>query len=313
MNKTKRIVKIVLPILILAMICFGIWLYENYFAKILVIPGKQAIYTFTKGSGSQIIEIENKEVGLQAGDIIIAINGEYMDASTTVDKVIEKCQDFENDTIIITYVRENEVYETTLKKGESLQIKEYNFNNVENGYVAMIDPNTYEYALNNRYRELGGIDTLFTGMAIEAELHFFSNKDAEMYSLGNVIGSIVNCSEKGMYGFIEPFNYDKKNLVEIARKYQVKDGPAILEVKDSQKYNNIKVNLKCTKNRIELELQEFYEDSLESFKYINISGMPIYQDGKLVGVYVIHTDETHAYAWYAIDVYKEMKEKLKNY
>lgn len=295
--------------------------------RIKVIPGTQGTIDATKTFGGYVNYIENKDYGIKPGDTIIDINGVPTIDNPDINYIVEQQQTSEKDEIIITYIRDDEFYEVSIPKGVKLGVTTHRDNWIGNGYISMIDPSTSRYA-GTAYCEL----TLYrpnpySGFIIEAWYDYNSVEQKLTHtSNGEVIGSITNLG-KAIYGYMESASYDEKNLVEIAFKDEVEDGKAVIILKTYSEFgertndlssdyyrnpyfNEFNVNLKCEDDEILLNIDDIYIEDY-NFQGINIPGAPIFQNGRLVGVYCGKKDNANGKAWYAIDVYNEMMETAK--
>lgn len=306
----KKVKKLFIIIIILLIGSISVVTYKLFFEPIKVIPGVQCVRTFYKGFGYTVSSLKNKETDIQVGDVIISVNGKTIYDYTDVNEVIESAQNTDAEKIVISYIRNEKLYETYIEKGTSLGASTFMFNWITNTYISMVEPKTYRYAVDAENPFKYTLNGLFSGFSMESYISLDSFEDTAVRSLGNVVGSITNSGEKCVYGYMEPFSYDENKLVEIARRFEVKNSDAIIEFKDDE--NTIwlvDVTIEKHDKGINLFLKE--DSKFESFYEIDISGLPLYQDGKLVGVYMWCSDSKTAYAWYAIDVYNEMMETHK--
>ena len=122
-----------------------------------------------------------------------------------------------------------------------------------------------------------------------------------------MIATITNSGCQG-YGFIEPFNYREERLIEVASRDEVQNGMAAIYIfnpEDKDNFYRLYITIEKKGNYIQISLND--ESFVESFEEVNISGLPIIQNGRIVGVYAtMDEDKTQGKAYYAIDVYNEM-------
>ena len=122
-------------------------------------------------------------------------------------------------------------------------------------------------------------------------------------SLDNdVIGSIIS-GNKQVCGYFDNLNFSEDQLIEIAFKEEVADGNAYITCLDNQK---ISVIIKKYDDHIEFKIDENSPSDFRSFENIPYTGMPIIQNGKMIGVYKKAKSTDTGIGYYAIDVYNNM-------
>jgi hypothetical protein len=141
-----------------------------------------------------------------------------------------------------------------------------------------------------------------SGVIIDAEL--LNNMLA--VSESNVIGSIDNIG-LSYYGTLADFEGTYTDtLYERAFKDEIKEGEAnlLFYFDEFDEYvDYVTVQVEKRDDYLYLTMDEF---SFYQFYEVNMPGLPVLQDGKLIGTLVTTVDDTHAIAYYAIDVYQQM-------
>lgn len=270
-----------------------------------VIIGKCGGILNLKGNGLEILEIENKTTELQSGDRVISINGNAVECYGDLEERIISYQKNAEESITISYIREGNVYNTKIATDVVLGITSFDFNDLQHGYVSMIHPETYRYAVAKDCQYLGKPITIFSGFLLQANYDYEFWNETTFSSDGNIIGTVTNVGKKATYGYLEPFQYEEEDLVKIAPKWQVKSGKATMEfVTMGTSIVRVDVEIECQKDGIIVKNLEG-----DSFENLNIPGLPIFQNDKLVAIFRNMKEEKNlANANYAMDVYQEMIE-----
>ena len=155
--------------------------------------------------------------------------------------------------------------------------------------ISMIDPISFKYAFGFSSND----DNVFSGFTIRSS---YKQEGTKKEAIGTI-------SDNGIcyYGYIEPFSYYENGLVEIAFKDEIYDGYASVYFFDG--YNGASpykiVHVKVEKQDDKLLITPLDN---EDTNMLLITGAPIFQSGKMIGV----TSDTTSTAYYAIDVYNEM-------
>lgn len=257
-----------------------------------------------KSDGLKIQSIENETAGLQVGDIVVSINGNGVNCYGFLDDIIKNYQANADDEILVSFIRDGEIHNIKIGKDVELGIESFNYNSLESGYITMIDPKDYMYMTVQSLIAKENPINIFSGFIMKSEYNYYSGYyETTFSSTGEVIGTVIHAGEKGVYGYLEPFQYRKENLVEVAPRRKVLSGPATMEFKcSSGSVVKVEVEIECEEDGLTVRRED------GTFEDINIPGVPIFQNDMLVAVfdYSSKEDYTIAKALYAMDVYEEM-------
>lgn len=299
----KKILKIAVSIIICLSLVFAVVGIYSMDKPRYVLAGENGIIYNLKSYGLKIQSIENETAGLQVGDIVVSINGNGVNCYGFLDDIIKNYQANADDEILVSFIRDGEIHNIKIGKDVELGIESFNYNSLESGYITMIDPEDYMYMTVQSLIANENPINIFFGFIMKSEYNYTRHHETTYSSTGEVIGTVIYAGEKGVYGYLEPFQYRKENLVEVAPRQKVLSGPATIEFKNSRdRIVRIDVEIECEEDGLTVRRED------GTFEDINIPGVPIFQNDMLVAVfdYSSKEDYTIAKALYAMDVYEEM-------
>ncbi len=295
--------------------------------KVMPVGAPVGIYIHTKGVMVLDTEAVTDQYGksvepanglIQAGDYIININGEEVDATKDVTAIVEECQGQCLEMIILRDGKEMQVSINPVKTifGKYMTGIWVRDDTQGIGTLSFIDE-------KNHFATLGhGITDVDTGMLIDINggnlypaqikgiIKAKEGDPGEMvgtiyYSNTNCMGTITHNSGIGVYGELNeksPWQYDEEKAVEVATKDEIHEGDAKIRCWVNGEVNDYAVKI-CSvdyenKNK-NFVIQVVDERLLEVTNGIvqGMSGSPILQDGKLVGAvtHVLVNDPTRGY------------------
>ena len=300
----KKILGIDISIIIcLSLVLVAVGIYSMDKPR-YVLAGENGIIYNMKSDGLKIQSIENETAGLQVGDIVVSINGNGVNCYGFLDDIIKNYQANADDEILVSLIRDGEIHNIKIGKDVELGIESFNYNSLESVYITMIDPEDYMYMTVQSLIAKENPINIFSGFIMKSEYNYYSGYyETTFSSTGEVIGTVIHAGEKGVYGYLEPFQYRKENLVEVAPRRKVLSGPATMEFKcSSGSVVKVEVEIECEEDGLTVRRED------GTFEDINIPGVPIFQNDMLVAVfdYSSKEDYTIAKALYAMDVYEEM-------
>ena len=267
---------------------------------------------------------EARNAGLQKGDIITHINNNNID---TIKEMIDLVNSSDEDTIDITYLRNDKEYQTKLKitvdentKKTCLYVKD-SISGI--GTLTFIDPNTKKFgALGHEIIESS------TGIIIEdIDGSIFSSnvtsitpstrgtpgeKNATL-NYNNIKGHINENTKKGIFGDYLNINLENK-LYKVAENKDIKKGPAkILTVLDDNEVKEYDINIisidKAANKTKNLTFEITDQELLDKTNGIvqGMSGSPIIQDEYIIGAvtHVVIDNPTKGYGIFIINMLEE--------
>lgn len=263
-----------------------------------------------------------REAGLKIGDIILRVDDTVIQGMTDLSKF------FNDETLKITYKRNNKEYQTTLdlvKDGKVYKTGLYVKDSIVGiGTLTFIDPATKRFgALGHEILEqaTGAKFEIKDGKIFESDITGIEKADRgsigeknAIYNAEEIYGSIDKNDETGIYGTYKK-EYDKSDLTEIST--DIKKGAAIIKtVISGDKKENFEINiLNINKNHETKNILFEVTDTvlLEKGNGIvqGMSGSPIIQDGKLVGA-VTHVVVDDPHKGYGILITNMLEESEKN-
>ena len=273
-----------------------------------VILGKAFCLLYTKPFGICIESISQNEFGLNDGDLIVAIDDKTIFTGTTLSNILNDLNTGTRASIKLTILRDNgELEDVYINNGANIEATNYNNIYMMYGYVSMIDPNSYRYAVGTM-RGIHNYASIISGVSIKSPLSLSYNSIPTSSMGHDVVGTIDGYGYQ-LYGFYEPFNYRNDLLIEVALKDDIEDGEALLYINiDSYVplMKTITVNVVKEDDYLRVSLPD--NSFVRDLSFISVNGVPIVQNGRIIGVYAfIDPEDTNsAYAYYAIDVYTEM-------
>ena len=265
---------------------------------------------------------------LKVGDIITKVNG--INVSTIKELINEIDKNAENNSVNISYIRNNKEYNTNLnlvKENNTYKTGLYVKDTIKGiGTITYIDPKTKIYGslgheiiesnsktkinINNGYifeSSITSVNKSYDGNPGEKNAKFNSN---------NVLGTIDKNTIYGIYGKYQN-NIDDTNLIEVADKNDIKLGKAyiytVIEDKTIEEFeiNITDINENSKTKNISYEVTD--KKLLEKTGGIvqGMSGSPIVQDNKIIGV-VTHVVIDKVNAGYGLFITTMLEEGDKN-
>lgn len=269
-----------------------------------------------------------KKAGLQKGDVILKVNGEYITSSNALSEILNNSGETQ---FKVQYIRDNKAHETTLKTVYSTSEGKYKAGLWIRDSAAGIGTMTFYLPDSGLFAALGhgvcDIDTgeilpFSDGDTVKAEIcgcnKGVSGKAGELCGtfLNETTGILyTNCSE-GVYGKLLS-NSSGKSAIPLATKHEIKEGPAqIISTTDgkSAQYYNIEITKISDENSSDKNMVIKITDSelIEKTGGIvqGMSGSPIIQNGMLVGAvtHVFLNDPTQGYAIFAQTMLQKLNE-----
>ena len=271
-----------------------------------VILGKTPAIAYIKNFGLVVNEISDESIGIKANDLVIAIDGLPIYYGLVLQDIINN-YNYDEDALKLTILRENEIIDINISQKPDITIKNYAFNYTLPAYVSMIDPSTYRFSAGSIKRSIPDI-SIFSGSLCDSTFEIHSIVPPTITLGTQVIGTIQDYGYQ-LYGYMEPFSYKENQLIEIASINQIEDGHAVLYIYAEQNSTNLftlDIIIKKSKDHLMLALEE--DSPISSFNNIRYAGLPIIQNGKLIGIFsfVNSSNPRTAYGYYAIDSYEEM-------
>ncbi len=308
--------------------------------KVLGTPFGIKIYT----DGVMVVGINNvdredgeispaKEAGLKLGDLITSIDGQTVLTNEEVAAIIEKS---DGNDIKLNIVRNGVKMFITLKPVMSKSTQTYKAGIWVRDSSAGIGTQTFfsptlgvisglGHGISDR--DTGNILTVNNGEIVAAEILAVQKSEkgspGELKGkfLDRVLGTIAVNNSTGLYAVTDDFNYDKKDLTEIALKQEIKTGPAkILTTIDgtNPKYydcniEKISYNGALSKNMVIRITDKSLILSTGGIVQ-GMSGSPVIQNGKLIGAitHVLVDDPTAGYAIFAENMLNTAQEINNN-
>lgn len=257
------------------------------------------------------------DAGLIIGDVIISLDDKEIYNVSQLTKLADHSQGAE---MRLTYLRQGNITNTTIKAALDITSNKYklgiwarevssgigtltfvdakgNFACLGHPIVNSSDGSIIEISGGKAYNcTINGYKKGVSGNAGELHGYFVGDKP---------IGNIEKNNKYGIYGHLDEFDYNKKELISVASINEVKTGKAYvyttIDGSEKEKYEIeiIKVNYQPTKSDKGLVIRIVDKGLIEKTGGIvqGMSGSPIVQNGKLVGAvtHVFVTDATKGY------------------
>lgn len=297
-----------------------------------VILGGETIGIDIKSNGIMVIgfyKVNGKypDSSLKEGDIIVKVSNNPVNTISELTKSIEN--NLKNETVEITYLRNNTEYKTNLKLAlvdgmfkTGLYVKD-SITGI--GTLTFIDPET------NKYGALGHeIIESKTSKVIEVKAGtIFENsitnikessdgnpgsKSAKFY-FNNKYGDILKNTKYGIYGNYSN-KYNNKDLISVASDDEVKIGKAkIYTVVEDESVEEFEIYIDSINERSDIKNISFQitdQKLLDKTGGIvqGMSGSPIVQNDKLVGA-VTHVITDNVESGYGLFISKMLEESEK--
>lgn len=328
MYKIKKIIVTIL--LILNMLPISIYAYSD---KIIVSGMNIGIEIHSKGVmvvGTYNINniSPSKDADIRLGDNIIKINDIEISNINDMLNIIDKYKS--NESVKITYLRNNKEYNTNLKLVKDnnnmyrtgLYVKD-TISGV--GTLTYIDPETGMYGalghpivdkntLSKVYIDYGNIFKSNVISINKSKNGVAGEKNAELYR-SNIYGTINKNTTSGIFGKYN-INYDDSKLYEVAQKEDISLGNAkILTVVNNNevKEYDIKINRlsneKTGNKNISFTIIDTELLNKTGGIVQGMSGSPIIQNNKIIGAvtHVVIDDPKNGYGIYITNMLEEME------
>ncbi|MBR0277983.1 MAG: SpoIVB peptidase [Clostridia bacterium] len=242
-----------------------------------------------------------RESGIETEDIVTHVNGEKISSASQFSDMINKIADGE---INLTYERNGNIYNTTLKSQKSSEDGQYRIGLWARDGTSGIGTLTFINPANGNFAALGhGVTDIDTGKIIKPEtgsICYSSISGVTKGKKGNTgelhgvfisskIGEIDKNNDFGIYGKF--FDSPKSEaLIETATRNEILQGPAVMycctDGEEVSKYNiEIEaINLNSYDNK-SMVIKVTDENLIAKTGGIvqGMSGSPIVQNGKLIG------------------------------
>lgn len=311
-------------LLILVLIPSSVFAYSKH-----IIPGGENVAIEVNFNGVLIVGIYDVdgvspglEAGLKIGDIILEANKQKI---TSVNELISIINDSKNNSVDVTYLRNNKRYHTklnTISHDNVLKTGLYVKDTLTGiGTLTFIDPGTKIYgALGHEIIESNtGImleiknGNIYNSEVINIERSESGNPGSKLadLKLNDIKGTIYENTNKGIFG-----NYTNilpnKRTYEVANINNIKLGEAkILTVISGNEVKEYKINIiKINKNDTKNILFEIIDDELiEKTGGIiqGMSGSPIIQGEYIIGAvtHVVIEDPHRGYGIFITNMLEE--------
>jgi len=322
-------IKKTLSILLLATLIMplSVGAYSDY-----IIAGGENIGIELNAKGIMIVgtyKVNNTypalNAGLKVGDLIVAVANENVnDINELVSKINKNAK---NDTVAISYLRDNIKYTTTLQLYKENNIYKTGLYVKDSiigvGTLSYIDPGTKKFgALGHEIIEksTGKILEIKDGTIFESTvtgIQKSSNgnpggKNAH-FKYDNVIGKVIENTTSGIFGELS-ISVPNKKLYKVAQPNDIKLGPAEIhtvlagDTINSYPINIIKTTKNATKNKnILFEITD--KNLLEKTGGIiqGMSGSPIIQGEYIIGAvtHVVVENPIRGYGIFIINMLEE--------
>lgn len=316
--------KVILMGLITLLMPLQVLAYSNY-----IIPGGENIGIEVYNKGIMIVGFykvngEYPKTNLEAGDSIIKVGNE--DVSTVNELVSAIDKNIKNNTVLLTYLKDNKEYQTELEVAlldgiykTGLYVKD-SLNGI--GTLTYIDPESKIYgALGHEILESNTNKRIEvkTGNIFDSEVIKIikstdgipGSKKAKI-DYNNELGSVKKNTSSGIFGL---YNSDlpSKEALEVGNIDEVELGKAsIYTVVNGRDYNNYEINI----SRIDKDsnVKNFYfeitdEELLNTTGGViqGMSGSPIIQNNKIIGA-VTHVIVDDVKKGYGISIVTMLEE-----
>lgn len=282
---------------------FYVWAYSEY-----IIPGGDTLGIEVTSEGVMVVGFYKvngnlMNQNLRVGDKITKVNNESVSDTTALVDLIDKYKD--NNTVDITYLRDNKEHNT------SLELVLYNGSYRTGLYVkskilgigtlTFIDPETNIYGVLGHSLNIQDSDSLVSikkGTSYQADITSFTrsvdgvpgSKNANIIK-SQVFGSINRNSNYGVFGLTSEQTQTTKDkkLLKVGTIDEVKLGEASIyttnendEIKE-YKINILEVNKDDKYKNIYFEITDKELLKLSGGIVQGMSGSPIIQDNKIIG------------------------------
>lgn len=260
-----------------------------------------------KGTGAIVQNVSPENLDIKTGDTIIAIDNKTFFNHTSINNALSRLNKDGKSEVELTILRGEHIFEIMVDTANT-KIESFSYNTSRSGAISMIDPVTYRYA-GSAVKDVLYYFNPFSGILVKCKLTRENGK--QILETTNQVCGTIDSAGYTAYGFLEPFNIDDEALVEIAEKKEVQNGEAVIYLfsgnNEISAFNTEYVSLECEDNKIVIKPSEKYTHN-RTLEESLLRGSPIYQNGRLVGVYykTKENDPNTGYAYYAIDVYNEM-------
>ena len=297
-----------------------------------IIAGGQNIGIALNSDGILIVgtyEVKDtspaKEAGLKTGDVIEKINGNKV---SNIEQMATQINSLKDDEIEITYMRNNQEKETTLKlyknKNNIYKTGLYVKDSITGiGTLTFIDPATKNFgALGHEIQEQttrkifevkdGTIFSSTVTGVLPSKDGSPGEKQAE-YDKGNIQGTVSENTTQGIFGKYTD-NINQAKTYDVAKPSEIKKGKAeILTVLDGTEIQKYEINItqinsqkQKTKNFVfEITDQKLLDKTGGIIQ--GMSGSPIIQGDKIIGAvtHVVINDPHKGYGIFITNMLEE--------
>ncbi len=270
----------------------------------VLIPGGQSVGIQMSVKGALIVGVE-KDSGPQAGDMIIAVNGEPVEGPDDVIEIVSRS----GKQVEITVVRNKREIDYTITPYYDKESGEYKLGFWIKEKIAGIGTLSFYDPKTNRFAALGhGIYEAETGVLLQTKdgslLHTKVNQIKEgeegepgeiggvIYDFQNPLGAIEKNTEYGIYGTAgDAQDFDLNNPLIMAGREEIKEGSAyILTTIDGTEVEKFDIEITRVRHQGSpdskgLEFEVTDEKLLKECGGIvqGMSGSPIIQNNRIIG------------------------------
>lgn len=270
-------------------------------------------------TGVLVMESENSP-NILVGDIILEINNTPIDSN---DSLISELQKANGEKINLKVKRDNEIKNISVTPKYSEISKKYELGLWVKDSSAGVGTISFYDRKSNLFAALGHgitetsnnvIIPLNSGAIVKTKITEInkgaSKKPGDIKGIlyTNILGQIVKNTENGIYGILEENMLDNKEIIKVAQKLDIVEGPAkIYCTLDNNKVEEFKVNVERilynSSGNKNMVIKIIDEDLIQKTGGIiqGMSGSPIVQNGKLIGAvtHVFYNDPTQGYGVFA--------------
>ena len=299
---------------------------DNALKDMEICLGGEAVGIKILSTGVLVIKIEGTSE-LLIGDIILEINNVKID---TNDALINEVQKSKNNDILLKINRNGEIKNIICKAKFSDTTNMYELglwvkdSSAGVGTISFYDRKSMRFAaLGHGITETANnvIIPINSGGIVKTKITEItkgqrkSPGDIKGVLYTDVLGQIIKNTSFGIYGTLETNMCNEKDVIKVAKKMEIKEGPAKLYCTlDDNQVHEFDVNIdrvlyNSTGNK-NMVVQITDESLLSKTGGIvqGMSGSPIVQNGKLIGAvtHVFYNDPTQGYAVFAETMINDM-------
>lgn len=351
MNKKGKMMFLTFLLLILVTIYFSIKMYEteevsidkkrfeSQVKNLRFIIGGEITGIKLLAKGVLVIGVENNNLDLRIGDVILEVDNNEISSSTELVKVINDPSNISDKKVILKVERGNNIINLTIYPTYSEVLKLYELGLFVKDSSAGVGTITFYEKTNNIFAGLGHAITessenviikITSGAIVKSEVENITKSEAKnpgdirgkIYK--DVLGDIRFNTINGIYGILHDKEYMEKiynkKEIEVKQKHEITEGKATLicaldggEPKEYEiEIQKILYNSSSNKNMI---IKIIDKELLAKTGGIvqGMSGSPIVQDKKLVGAvtHVFLNDPTRGYAVFIENMINDIQDLEK--